>query len=480
MATAFTWDPLGRLLQVRQSAGDSVLRTAAATYTPTGNVATTTDANGNVTRFAYDPLDRRISVTDAMGRITRSTWTVLSQPFQLYNLAVSANPLLEQAWTPDGLPASLKDANGNTTTFAYDRFDRLATTTYPLGSTEAFTYDANGNVLSRKTRAGDTITFAYDGLDRLTSKTPPSGPVVTYGYDLAGRLKSVSDTSAAIPAVATPVSTTTYATSYAYDALNRLTGATWDPAPIATPPTPGELVTLTHAYNKANQRVRQDVSDNSWLSYPAGERTTNYKNNPINPLNQYTSIATVGEPTITPTYDANGNLTSDGTYTLGYDVENRLVSASGAGTTASYQYDAQGRRKARTVNGTTTTSLSDADDREVLEYDGATGAVLRWYAYGLGPNAVLGQMNVPAGTRTTLLPDLLGSIIGSVASGTGTLTKSAYQPYLRQQRRRCVALRIHRPAPRSGERVLQLPHATLLAELGLKWTPSLGPLEAVC
>ncbi|GEP61811.1 RHS repeat-associated core domain-containing protein [Reyranella soli] len=73
--------------------------------------------------------------------------------------------------------------------------------------------------------------------------------------------------------------------------------------------------------------------------------------------------------------------------------------------------------------------MTDADDREVLEYDGATGAVLRWYTYGLGPNAVLGQMNVPAGTRTTLLPDQLDSIIASVASSTGTLTKSAYQPY---------------------------------------------------
>uniref|UniRef100_UPI0011BF9A13 RHS repeat domain-containing protein n=1 Tax=Reyranella soli TaxID=1230389 RepID=UPI0011BF9A13 len=70
--TAFTWDPLGRLLEVRQSAGGSILRTASATYTPTGNVATTTDANNNVTRFAYDPLDRRISVTDAMGRVARA------------------------------------------------------------------------------------------------------------------------------------------------------------------------------------------------------------------------------------------------------------------------------------------------------------------------------------------------------------------------------------------------------------------------
>ena len=66
-----------------------------------------------------------------------------------------------------------------------------------------------------------------------------------------------------------------------------------------------------------------------------------------------------------------------------YGAENRLVSAAGAGNTASYTFDAQGRRKTRTVNGTTTVSVTDAQNREVLEYNGSTGALLRWYAYGL-------------------------------------------------------------------------------------------------
>ena len=41
--------------------------------------------------------------------------------------------------------------------------------------------------------------------------------------------------------------------------------------------------------------------------------------------------------------------------------------------------------------------MTDTDNREVLEYDGSTGAVLRWYAFGMGLNDVLNQMNVPAG-----------------------------------------------------------------------------------
>ena len=38
--------------------------------------------------------------------------------------------------TANGQRASLTDANTNTIAFAYDGFDRLATTTYPDSSTE--------------------------------------------------------------------------------------------------------------------------------------------------------------------------------------------------------------------------------------------------------------------------------------------------------------------------------------------------------
>ena len=115
--------------------------------------------------------------------------------------------------------------------------------------------------------------------------------------------------------------------------------------------------------------------------------------------------------------------------TLGYDAENGLISASGAGNTASYAFDAQGRRKTGTVNGATTVFITDADNREVLDYDGTRGAILRWYTYALGPNDVLNQTNVAASTRAALIPDIQGSIIAAQDSGSGALTKVGYLPY---------------------------------------------------
>src|SRR6266571_1271385 len=189
---------------------------------------------------------------------------------------------------------------------------------------------------------------------------------------------------------------------------------------FAAAPT-ASSVTFGHSYNKANQRIGQTVSDNSWLNYPAAASPVSYT---ADALNRYTAVGAVS-----PTYDANSNLTSDGTFTLGYDSENRLTSASGAGNTASYTWDAQGRRKTKTVNGSTTVFVTDADNREVMEYDGATGAIQRWYAYGLGSNDVLNQMNVVAGTRVGFIPDIQGSVIASIDSVSGVLSKIGYLPY---------------------------------------------------
>jgi RHS repeat-associated protein len=435
IVTTNSYDADNRLLQVQQSSAGTVLRTTSATWTPTGKLATATDAKGNVTRYDYDLLDRQVTLTDAMGRVTKFTYDAVSRPLQTSNPEIrkpafptEVAPLLTQAWTPDGKLASLTDANGNTTSFEYDDFNRLKRTIYPdpitgaAGTTEEYTYDNADNVTERKNRAGGTFTFGYDTLYRPTSKTPPSGPVVTYGYDLASRPIRTSDTSASITAAVPPGgSTVTYGTTYTYDALNRLTKAVWDPAPTVTAPTAGTLVSFGHSYDKTNRRIGQTVDDNTWLAYPAGApSTTSYT---ADKLNRYSAVTG-----LTPGYDTNGNLTGDGTYTYGYDPENRLVSASGAGNSAAYAYDGRGWRKSRTVSGTATISVTDADNREVLEYDSSTGAILRWYAYALGPNDVLNQMSVPGGTRSNYVPDIQGSVIVSLNSA-GALSKSTYQPY---------------------------------------------------
>lgn len=437
LVTENTYDPNGQVVQTRQMAGGAVLTTASASYTLTGKTATATDPRGNVTRYAYDLLDRLASVTDPMSRSTQFTYTVLSQPYRTYNTAIQAAPLLEQAWKPDGVAASLKDANGNTTTFGYDRFNRLTRTAYPGGSADTATYDANSRLRAHTTRAGIIIRYGYDTLNRLVTKTtaaspvacsaaPSATPTVTYSYDLAGRVTGVCDNTAAMPAITPPANAIVYSTAYAYNAIGQPTGVTFDPVPAPTLPSTGSATTFGFTYNAANQRTSFAASDNAWIDYAAGPAST--ESYTANSLNQYTAVGAV-----TPGYDGNGNLTSDGTFTFGYDAENRLISATKAGMSATYAFDARGRRKSKSVavgaSTTTTVFVTDADNREVLEYDGSSGTILRWYTYALGPNDVLAQAEVGAGTRVAPIPDLVGSIIGLMDTSTGVLTRYGYKPY---------------------------------------------------
>jgi RHS repeat-associated protein len=81
------------------------------------------------------------------------------------------------------------------------------------------------------------------------------------------------------------------------------------------------------------------------------------------------------------TYDANGHLTSDGSSTYTYDVENRLVAASGA-KTVNVVYDPLGRLWQTSGGAWGKSQFLYDGDRLALEYDGDTGAIRRRFFFG--------------------------------------------------------------------------------------------------
>ena len=70
----------------------------------------------------------------------------------------------------------------------------------------------------------------------------------------------------------------------------------------------------------------------------------------------------------------------------------------------------------------TTLFVQDPRGRALLDYNGAGGAVLDWYAFGSGPNDVLNQIG--ATTRETYVPDIQGSIVASLDAASGALTRA--------------------------------------------------------
>ena len=189
------------------------------------------------------------------------------------------------------------------------------------------TYSYAGLVPSITTLANrTTTTYAYDDTLRLThlSHYDPNGGILasrTYTYDPASNILSDGQRT------------------YTYDSLDRLTSA--------TTMTGGVLPTTsaTYAYDLAGNRNTSTL-DSGARSYT------------VNNLNQYTvSVFSGGVSTGSTayTYDHNGNLTSNGTYTFVYDADNHLAEVdTSTGILVTYMYDALGRRILKTTQTTQT------------------------------------------------------------------------------------------------------------------------------
>jgi RHS repeat-associated protein len=402
-------------------------------------------------------------------------------------------------YTLNGLLSTLTDGEGNKTTFEYDGHNRLAKTRYPDKVTkglsscgnstcdyEQSTYDSNGNVLQRRLRDGQLINFSVDNLNRVTLKDLPSNETdVSSSYDLQGRPLQTTQGSLSVSltwdalgrnrTAISPLGTVTYA----YDAANRRTSATWPDTFFVSydylvtgevtairenGASSGVGVLATYTYDALGQRTRitrgngaitdfiydaaarlwtlshdlansaQDVS--SSFSYnPANQLLTQSRNNDvyawgghfnlnrtyaINGLNQATLV---GDAVLA--YDNRGNLSSFGANLYTYTVENRLVTGPGG---AAFQYDPTGRLYQSSKSGLTTRFLYDGADL-IAEYDGAN-LLQRRYVHGPGADEPLvWYEGVGTSDRRWYHQDERGSIV-ALSNGAGaSLAINSYDEY---------------------------------------------------
>lgn len=150
-------------------------------------------------------------------------------------------------------------------------------------------------------------------------------------------------------------------------------------------------------------------------------------------LNQVTSVVPPSSAAVPFLYDAGGDLTSDGYQTYTYDKEGdgHLLtsgysqSPSGtpyatynptAGFAQTYSYDPFGRRYAMTAQGYTTIYVHDDQDREIAEYDGASGTLWQDNVFDAHDRAPVTEILTPADTGagyqpTFLLFDIRGTVV---------------------------------------------------------------------
>ena len=202
-----------------------------------GNVATFTDADGHVSRYEYDELNRLVKIAGA--------------PNPDLTAPCGSPGITCMAYDPAGRLVTLTDDLGAVTCFGYNDMGQLASRTDPLGRTETLEYDANGNLMRYTQRNGQVIEYDHDAADRLVTKTwkQALGEIVTaYAYDDDDRIVSIASDDSAL--------------TFDYDALGRLTRTSTAGSPFQP------RVTLEYSYDANGNRTS--------VSTPSGSTTYTY------------------------------------------------------------------------------------------------------------------------------------------------------------------------------------------------------------
>ena len=427
--TNYVVDALGRRIAARDALGnvtlsqfdtndrvtattDALDQTTTETYDGNGNLLTVTLPNTGVIHYTYDPRNRLTQRTDAMNQ--------------------------SESWTYDGMGHALThtDRKGQVTDISYDALNRKSLVSYADGSGVQATYDAGNRLTSLADSVAGTLGWSYDGLDRVTGTTTPQGSV-SYTYDAAGRRTSMTPAAQAIA-------------NYTYDSANRLTGITqgsetvqlaYDADNRRTVLTLPNGITVNYGYDVASELTGLTYAQGNGTSL--GNLTYGYDLDG-QVMSKGGSFATDTLPTPTtqaPTfdlndretsfngaglsYDANGNLTNDGTNAYTWNARNQLTAITQGGTTQmSYAYDAVGRRISKTVVSSTPTQYLYDGANAVQETQGSNiNAILA----GLGVDERFARTDVTG--RTYFLSDLLNSTI-ALTDATGALKQQySYDPY---------------------------------------------------
>ena len=131
-----------------------------------------TSHNANQVLVTDQAGKQRQSTMDGLGRLTQ----VVEDPNGLNYLTTYSYDTLDNLTTV---------SQGNQTrSFAYSSLKRLMSASNPESGIVSYTYDNDGNLLTKTDARSIVTTMAYDPLNRVTSKTYSDGtPQLNYFYD---------------------------------------------------------------------------------------------------------------------------------------------------------------------------------------------------------------------------------------------------------------------------------------------------------
>jgi len=326
-SSTYSYDGFGYLVSDTRSEPGGPYTT---TYNPDpfGAIDSETYPDGRVITYTRDAAERITAVT---ATVNGATQTILS----------------DRVWRADNRISSQTWGNGLTETRGYDYAGRL--TTQAIGSdTRVYGYDPDGNLTSLQT-IPQVDCFGYDVLDRLTQDTastqsgatcPPAAPDVTYTYDANGNRLSKTTGTTTIPYTYVPDSNRLATVGGSTVDINKIGDITADPQGQSFAyDAAGRLIEATSAYgvlgeysyDAHNRRANKfSANGSTWYHYDAhghlieethndGTLVRDYVWADNTPIAMITKDPTTGTETVTylhTDYDNTPRLATDSTGTI--------------------------------------------------------------------------------------------------------------------------------------------------------------------
>ena len=416
----------GKLTSIRDRNGN----TTTLTYTG-ANLTSITDPSGRLIYLTYDSQNRISTVRD----LNNNTYTFTYTNGILVGLSTQSSTLSPQSWSytydSNGQMLTKTDPQGYVTTYTYDTDGKVVSSQDPEGKIKAISYEPSANsvtvtekdggiwtykydpvlnVTTEKTDPqGNTTTSQYDQYKNLISTTGPDGKITSYTYDEYGNMASVTDTAG-------------NTTSYTYNEYGQVTGITDSQANVTSYEYDSNgnqtaIIDSTGAFTRYQYDAKGNLIQ---LITPNSQLTTFI----YDQFNNLIAVTDSTGSTTTFTYDTSGNMTSQtdpkGNITrFEYNSLNQIVKITDSqGNITTYTYDANGNRTSVTnPNGKTTYYEFNYKGQLIKETD--SGGDVTLYGYGNTGCASCGG----GSDKLTSITDSKGRVTNYVYDSIGRLIK---------------------------------------------------------